>query len=269
MKPIFKPIILPLVIGFAATVFAVLKLNPADLTLLLSAIGNTILGNFFALLFVFLFAMLLILFNERFGVASYIIRLISSLPQLVWLMLGYAMINIWIVQEGLSSFSIILLLSIVFALVLLPEVYLFFSGLIEHSKQRGVYFALRTLGASTTKTVVREVLWRESRTQLFLKFCGLLGHVFFLQISIEFIISVGLAETVGVINFPTSLGQLLVQIGNKQDLLAVGFTLRNLTYLPELFTQHLFGLTVAACIVVGMISTFKISTFAIRMLNER
>lgn len=242
-------------------------LNSGDSIALLSAIAITAVSVLLALILVFGLAVALLVVNEQFGGVRRLILLIPLLPQIVWLMIGYSFVNSWIVGQGISDSVTIFLSASLFAFVLLPEVFQFLEERLAHEKEHGAFFPLQTHGVSLPQLVIREVLWRQNRAHVLLKMCALVGSVFFLQISIEFIISVGLSETIGVINFPLSLGQLLTQIGSKQDLLAVGYALFSPSYGPTLLTQHLFGLSVAISILLGMIGAFKLSSFATEKLD--
>ena len=82
---------------------------------------------------------------------------------------------------------------------------------------------------------------------------------FFLLCSIDFIISVGLSSDVSSVNLPVTLGSMLAKIDSKQDILAIGTVLLNPGYLPEIFTRHLQGVSVAFLIVFTLLCVHKIS----------
>jgi hypothetical protein len=53
---------------------------------------------------------------------------------------------------------------------------------------------------------------------------------------------------------------MLAHIDSKQDILAVGFSISNPSYIPDLFYKHLQGITTAFLIVFSLVSVFKISS---------
>jgi hypothetical protein len=251
-----------------ALIFVFTQLNGDDSIALISAIANTAFSISLTILFVFIIGISLTILNEYSPYIRKAVMLIQLIPQIVWLIIAYSFLNEIIVQYAIGYMGIISSSAIMFSFVLLPNVFLFLEERLNYEKEHGAYYPLRTLGVSLLRSILSEVLWRQNRVHLFLKMCALVASLFFLQISIEFIISVGLSETIGVINFPLSLGQLLVQIGSKQDLLAVAYSLFNPSYLSTLFSQHLFGLSIAFCIFTGMITSYKISSIASEILDD-
>ena len=104
-----------------------------------------------------------------------------------------------------------------------------------------------------------DILWKNSRAQILNKLIAVFGMSIFLLCSIDFIISVGLTTDINTINLPVTLGSLLAKVDSKQDVLAIGHTLFNPGYFPNLFFKHLQGISVAFLIVFTLICIFKIS----------
>jgi hypothetical protein len=104
-----------------------------------------------------------------------------------------------------------------------------------------------------------EILWKNSRAHLLHKLVAIFGISIFLQCSIDFIISVGLTTDVSSTNFPSTLGSVLAKMDSKQDILAVSTVLVNPSYLPNLLTNHLQGISVAFIIVFTLLCMYQIS----------
>lgn len=118
---------------------------------------------------------------------------------------------------------------------------------------------MRVCGISESRIVNFDILWKNSRLHIFNKLIAVFGSAVFLQCSVDFIISVGLSTDINPVSLPVTLGSLLAKIDSKQDILAIGNTLFNPSYLPNLLFQHLQGITVAFLIVFSLFCINNIS----------
>ena len=130
---------------------------------------------------------------------------------------------------------------------------------INHYTKLDFFNALLVCGVSQWRIINFDILWKNSRIHILNKLIAVFGSAVFLQCSVDFIISVGLSSDVNAVSLPVTLGSLLAKMDSKLDILAIGNTLTNPTYLPQLFFQHLQGLTVAFLIVITLLTVYQIS----------
>ncbi|MBN1309291.1 MAG: ABC transporter permease subunit [Chitinispirillaceae bacterium] len=200
--------------------------------------------------------------NNRSGfyVLSFFLNLIRSIPQIVGVLFGYIGIAALVTAGMLpGKAAIFLLMSICMSGFIMPEVIDLLRERIDHYVKLDFFNALRVCGVSQWRIINFDILWKNSRIHILNKLISVFGSAVFLQCSVDFIISVGLSSDVNAVTLPTTLGSLLAKMDSKQDILAIGNTLTNPAYLPQLFFQHLQGLTVASLIVITLLAVYQIS----------
>lgn len=192
---------------------------------------------------------------------SFVLNLVRSIPQVVGVLLFYALIAHAVDTGKLASQGlIILLMSACLSLFIFIEVADLMWERITHFRQSDFVDALRVCGVSENRILNFDILWKNSRIHILNKLIAAFGMAVFLQCSVDFIISVGLSTEMSGISLPTTLGGLLAKLDSKQDILAIGYTLTHPTYLPRLFFAHLQGLSTAFLIVFTLLCTYKVST---------
>lgn len=230
---------------------------------------NTLFIAFSAVVFTILFAWIVtILFyysesnNKKivFFVLSFLVNLIRSIPQIIGVLFGYMAITILVNQGILTSKIIIFIfMSLSMSFFIMPEVIDLLRERIYYFSKLDFFNALRVCGVSEWRIINFDILWKNSRLHIVNKMIAIFGGAVFLQCSVDFIISVGLSQDVNTVTLPVTLGSLLAKMDSKQDILAIGNTLTNITYFPNLFFQHLQGITVAFLIVITLLSIYRIS----------
>ena len=191
---------------------------------------------------------------------TFFLNLIRSIPQIVGILFAYIGIAA-MVTAGLlpGKLSIFLLMAFCMSCFIMLEVIDLLRERIDHFMKLDFFNALRVCGVSEWRIINFDILWRNSRTHIQNKLISVFGSAVFLQCSVDFIISVGLSTDVNAVTLPTTLGSLLAKMDSKQDILAIGNSITNLSYIPQLFSQHLQGLTVAFLIVVTILAAYQIS----------
>ncbi|MCX7726541.1 MAG: ABC transporter permease [Chitinispirillaceae bacterium] len=191
---------------------------------------------------------------------SFLVNLIRSIPQIIGVLFGYVAITIFITQGILTSKIIIfILMSFYMSFFIMPEVIDLLRERIDYFSKLDFFNALRVCGVSDWRIINFDILWKNSRLHIVNKMISIFGSAIFLQCSVDFIISVGLSQDVNTVTLPVTLGSLLAKMDSKQDILAIGNTLTNITYFPNLLFQHLQGITVAFLIVITLLSIYRIS----------
>jgi hypothetical protein len=191
---------------------------------------------------------------------TFILNVFRSVPQIVGVLFTYIGIA-WLISTGTitSYFLLFPLMALCMSLFIVNELVDLMKERIEHFKKLDFYNAMRVCGISETRIINFDILWKNSRIHIFNKLIAVLGSAIFLQCSVDFIISVGLSTEVNAITLPVTLGSLLAKIDSKQDILAIGNTLTNPLYIPNLFFQHLLGVTVAFLLVFSLLCIYHIS----------
>ncbi len=191
---------------------------------------------------------------------TFFLNLIRSIPQIVGILFGYIGITILAGQGVLRSNVVIFpLLAFIMSLFIFLELVDLMRERISHYKKLDFYNAMKVCGISERRIINFDILWKNSRIHIFNKLISVFGIAVFLQCSVDFIISVGLSKDVSSVDLPTTLGSLLAKIDSKQDILAIGHTLTHPEYLPNIFLEHLQGVTVAFLIVFTLMSIYNIS----------
>ncbi|MBN1577644.1 MAG: ABC transporter permease subunit [Chitinispirillaceae bacterium] len=198
--------------------------------------------------------------RSGFYVLSFLLNLIRSIPQIVGILFGYIGIAALVTAGLLPGKAItFILMSICMSGFIMPEVIDLLRERIDHYTKLDFFNALRVCGVSQWRIINFDIFWKNSRIHILNKLISVFGSAMFLQCSVDFIISVGLSSDVNAVTLPTTLGSLLAKMDSKQDILAIGNTLTNPAYMPQLFFQHLQGLTVAFLIVITLLAVYQIS----------
>ena len=201
--------------------------------------------------------------SQKQGLAlalSFLLNVIRSIPQIIGVLVGYVFITMMLRQEVLQSeLLVMILMAIVTSLFVFPELADLIRERIDHYHTLDFVNAMLCCGISEHRIIHVEILWKNSLVHIINKLIAIFGIAIFLQCSVDFIISVGLSTNVSSVNLPITLGSMLARIDSKQDILAIGYTLTHLTYLPNLFFQHLQGLTTAFLIVFTLLSIYHIA----------
>ena len=200
--------------------------------------------------------------------ASFGLNIIRSVPQIVGVLIGYVILTIFIELEILrTQLSQLIWISVVISIFLFLEI-------VDLVRQRIAYYhtldfvqAMLCCGIKEGRIINRDILWKNSRAHLLHKIVAVFGAAIFLQCSIDFIVSVGLSTDVSLSNFPVTLGSLLAKLDSKQDILAIGSALANLSHLPSLAFQHLQGISIAVIIVFTLFCMYKISHGLVKHYN--
>ena len=193
------------------------------------------------------------------------VSIIRSVPQLLGLLGGYAILTLLILDRTIeSAFVQLLWMSLCTSLFLFPEVSDLVDGRLRHFKSLDFYPAMICCGIPRSRIINVEILQKNSAPHLIHKIIALFGGALFLQTSVDFIVSVGLSTDVSLSNFPVTLGNLLARLDSKQDILAIGKTLTDPSYAAELFTRHLQGVSTAWTIVFSLICARKAADAFVR-----
>ncbi len=260
---------LSLVIGWD-----VLFLNAPALRQFLSALTNSLLAGGlvvgFSLLLGWISGTWLFLAerrNRRIGylLGSFVLNLVRSVPQIVGMLAGYVVLTFVIERNsGLDSSTLLLWMSVITSLVVFYDVTDLIHSRIAQFAALDFYPAMLCSGVRESRIVNIEILWKNSRAQLLQGMIAVFGMAVFLQCSIDFVLSVGLSTDVSATNFPITLGSLLATMDSKQDILAIGTVLTSPSYLPQLFTRHLQGMSVAFAITFTLLCVHNIGSGFVR-----
>ena len=191
---------------------------------------------------------------------TFVFNCIRSVPQIVGILLAYVLIAT-LRQSGVigSDFVAFICMALGISLFVFLEVVDLLGERIEHFEKSDFVSAMRVCGIPDWRIINYNIFWNNSKTHIFNKLISIFGAAVFLQCSVDFIISVGLSQDVSGVSLPTSLGSLLARIDSKQDILAIGYSLTHPNYLPNLFFQHLQGVTIAFLIVWTLFSVHNVS----------
>ena len=183
------------------------------------------------------------------------------IPQVLIVLFGQAFLNKLILSGFINSaFEYILFSSMILSIALFSETLTFFNNRIELLKERGFYEAMTSLKISKWRIVHFDILWDNSRKIIITKAVALFATVFFLQVIVDFIISVGLSRDLNQFNFPPSLGTVLADTTSKEDLLYVQHIFKNPGLIKNLFFRHLQGISIVAMFFVTLLSLVKYSS---------
>jgi len=192
---------------------------------------------------------------------TFICNLIRSVPQIVGILFAYIAIAT-LVTNGVikSSATVFIIMALSMSTFIMLEVVDLLRERINHYMKSDFFNAMQVCGVSEWRIVNFDILWKNSRIHILNKLISVFGSAVFLQCSVDFIISVGLSTSVNAVTLPVTLGSLLAKMDSKQDILAIGNTLTNPLYFPNLFFQHLQGITIAFLIVITLLSAYQISS---------
>lgn len=205
-------------------------------------------------------------FTERmknrvpFLMLMFFLNIIRSVPQIVGILIAYVIIAQAATRGTFKSgFTIFPAMGVAMSLFIVIELVDLMRERIDHFKKLDFYNAMRVCGISENRIINFHILWKNSRLHIFNKLISIFGSAVFLQCSVDFIISVGLSSDVNSVMLPSTLGSLLAKIDSKQDILAIGSIFTNPSYITNLFTLHLQGITVAFLIVFSLYCVYAIS----------
>jgi len=193
-------------------------------------------------------------------VLTFVINLLRSIPQIIGVLLTYIGIAV-LITNGIITNTILLFPVMAFCMsfFIVNELIDLMRDRIDHFMKLDFYNAMQVCGIAEHRIINFDILWKNSRIHIFNKLISIFGSAIFLQCSVDFIISVGLSTQVNAVTLPVTLGSLLAKIDSKQDILAIGNTLTNPLYFPNLFFSHLLGVTVAFLIVFSLMCIYHIS----------
>ncbi|HXX64848.1 MAG TPA: hypothetical protein VEO56_13705 [Bacteroidota bacterium] len=193
-------------------------------------------------------------------VLTFLLNLLRSVPQMVGMLIGYALITGLIRREALpSTASQILLTSVITAVFVFQEVVDLILERIRHYEHLEFYNALLVCGVPPRVIINREILLKNSLAHLVQKSVSLFGRAIFLICSIDFIISVGLSTEVSLSNLPVTLGSMLAKLDSKQDILVIGTAFTDPRIIGTLFFEHLQGISIAFLIVYTLMCVYRIA----------
>jgi ABC-type dipeptide/oligopeptide/nickel transport system permease subunit len=179
--------------------------------------------------------------------------------------MGYLLLTMMILSGTIHSNTMqILWMAFIISLFCSLEVSDLIRERIAFFKKSDYFHAMLCCGISEGRIVNREVLWKSSIAHLVHKTVSLFGIVVLLQCSIDFIISVGLSVDVSLSNFPVTLGSLLAKLDSKQDILAFGSLVTDLSYAPKILFEHLQGVSIAFIIVFTLLCVHHIADGLVR-----
>ena len=191
---------------------------------------------------------------------TFLLNLIRSIPQIVGVLFSYiaiaTLVDTGVLKGNVTIFPVMAFCMSVFIVTELIDL---MRERIDHFKKLDFYNAMRVCGIAESRIINFDILWKNSRIHIFNKLISIFGSAIFLQCSVDFIISIGLSTDINPVSLPVTLGSLLAKIDSKQDILAIGNTLFHPGYLPQLFFQHLQGITIAFLIVFSLFCINNIS----------
>lgn len=200
-----------------------------------------------------------------FATISFMTDILRSVPQIIVVLIGYVVLTLLLQNEIIRS-SIVQLVWIAgtIAIAAFLEVSDTIRARIDYFRRSDFVDAMLCCGIRESRIINIEILWKNSRSHLVHKSIAIFGVSIFLQCSIDFIVSVGLSTDVSLVNFPTTLGNLLANNDSKQDILALSNLFTNPAYLPDILMQHLQGISVAFCIVFSLLCIYNIANGFVR-----
>ncbi len=200
-------------------------------------------------------------------VSDIVISIWRALPQILGLLFGYILLVYMQQDHHMSRPMILFFLALTVALVVFPELGALLLERISYFQKSDFFDAMRVSGVADRHIINYDILYKNSRIHILNKLIAVFGMTFFLLISVDFIVSVGLSRSVNLVNMPKTLGNILAHIDSKQDILAIGRVLTRPDLVFDLLFTHLQGVSVAAIIVFSLFSLYKISLHFSRRLE--
>jgi len=258
------------ILGMAALwIWDIYFLNAPALRQIQYAVANTFLISFMVIFFSTLSAwasvMIIHYLESRSRLAflhtiNFLVNLLRSIPQIIGILFGYVFLTLLMQSETVTRpFFLMTAMAFILSIFIFLELHDLLLERIAHFKRLDFYNAMRVCGMSEFRIINQEILLSNSMGHVLNKLIAIFGMAVFLQCSIDFIISVGLAVEVNSVNFPITLGSLLAKIDSKQDILAIGYSLTNWDYAGNLFTRHLQGISVALLTVYSLLCIHKVA----------
>jgi len=258
-----------LVVMVAVTIWNFIFLNKPTLQKVISGFINTftiaVLVVVFTLILGWGFTLLIHYLDKSKGKSGYmavmfILNLLRSIPQIIGVLLTYIAIASLITSGSITNTIFLFpLMAFCMSLFIVNELIDLMRDRIDHFRKLDFYNAMQVCGIAEHRIINFDILWKNSRIHIFNKLISVFGSAIFLQCSVDFIISVGLSTQVNAVTLPVTLGSLLAKIDSKQDILAIGNTITNPSYFPNLFFGHLLGVTVAFLIVFSLMCIYHIA----------
>ncbi len=197
-----------------------------------------------------------------------LLNIIRTIPQIIGILIGYILLTWLLLDDIISSHTLqIIWMSLFISLFVFLEITDLLVERIDHFRKTDFYNAMLSCGISEWRIINNEIILKNSLEHVIQKLISIFGITIFLQCSIDFIVSVGLTQDVSLVNFPTTLGNLLASMDSKQDILAVGKALTQPSYFSNLFFKHLQGISTAFIIVFTLFSIYKISNGYLKRHN--
>ncbi|RMH63504.1 MAG: hypothetical protein D6677_06945 [Calditrichaeota bacterium] len=191
-----------------------------------------------------------------------------SLPQILGILFGYVFIAYRQSAGDMPAVLVLILLALIAALVIFPEIGDMLLERIDYFRKSDFFNAMRVAGIPDSRIINYDILYKNSPVHILNKCIAVFAMTFFLLISVDFIVSVGLARQVNLVNMPRTLGNMLAHIDSKQDILALGQSLSRPSLWLQLPFAHLQGLATAFLIVFSLICLFKISQYFSERLHD-
>ncbi len=190
-----------------------------------------------------------------------------ALPQILGLLFGYVLLAYFQQSQHWALPPVLFFLALTVALVVFPELGDLLLERIAYFQKSDFFDAMRVSGVRDSQIINYDILFKNSRVHILNKLIAVFGMTFFLLISVDFIVSVGLSQSVSLVNMPKTLGNILAHIDSKQDILAIGRVLSHPGQFISLFFTHLQGVSVAFIIVFSLLALYKISQHFSRRLE--
>jgi ABC-type antimicrobial peptide transport system permease subunit len=191
---------------------------------------------------------------------SFLMNLHRSIPQFLGLLGGYVVMAS-LLHTALFQSAVLqmLLASLLTGFFLFIEISDLVRERIAYYSSLDFVNALLVCGVGEFTIINREILLKNSLSHLVQKSVGVFGRSIFLVCTVDFIVSVGLATDVNLVNFPATLGSILAGIDSKQDILAIGAAITEPGNIPGLFFEHLQGIATAFVLVFTLLCIDRIS----------
>ncbi len=203
-----------------------------------------------------------------FGLASFVIDVVRSIPQILIVLIGYVLLTLMLYDGTIrTTIGQLAWVACTIAVAVVLEVADTVRERIDYFRRLEFVDAMLACGISERRIVNVEILWKNSRSHLLHKLIEIFGATIFLQCSIDFIVSVGLSTDVSLTNFPLTLGSLLANVDSKQDILALSNLFTDPTYVTEILLRHLQGVSVAFCIIYTLICLYMIANKYVQRRN--
>ena len=226
-----------------------------------AAIFAAILGIFVALILHFARKR----FLKTYHLLLFLMDIFRSIPQIVALLFTFLFISSLGKDGFLLSMPFLysFFISITLSIFIFPEITLLIDERISFFRKNDFYDSLLVCGVKERRIILFDIILKNSTAHLVNKIIATFGMAIFLICSVDFIISIGLANKETPYSLPLTLGTLLAKPDSKQDILAIGTLLSDPSYITKLPFVHLQGLLVAFLISFTLLSIYKIGNWLV------